>query len=124
MVPREELPAHLQPQNSIRGKIINYINGIDPRLPKAASKIQIKKVSTGEDGDTDHEEGKQVELQEVINNRGEIIEAIEEYEFELEKQRSMIGDDQGRGMMEIKARGMANDYAPTTNQNLQEEGNE
>lgn len=34
LVPREELPEHLQPQNSIRGKIINYINGIDPRLPK------------------------------------------------------------------------------------------
>lgn len=35
-MPREELPAHLQPQNSIRGKIINYINGIDPRLPQGA----------------------------------------------------------------------------------------
>ena len=33
LVPREDLPEHLQPQNSIRGKVINYVNGIDPRLP-------------------------------------------------------------------------------------------
>lgn len=36
LVPREELPHHLQPQNSIRGKVINYINGIDPKVPKKA----------------------------------------------------------------------------------------
>jgi len=35
LVPREELPLELQPQSSIRGKIINYINGVDPRLPQA-----------------------------------------------------------------------------------------
>ena len=34
MIPREDLPMHLQPQSSIRGKVINYINGVDPRLPK------------------------------------------------------------------------------------------
>ena len=33
--PREELPIELQPQSSIRGKVVNYINGIDPRLPKS-----------------------------------------------------------------------------------------
>jgi len=33
LVPREELPLHMQPQNSIRAKIVNYVNGIDPRLP-------------------------------------------------------------------------------------------
>ena len=33
LVPREELPDYLQPQNSIRGKVVNYINGVDPRLP-------------------------------------------------------------------------------------------
>ena len=37
LVPREELPANLQPQNSIRGKIRNYINGVDPRLPPGAA---------------------------------------------------------------------------------------
>ena len=31
LVPREELPEYLQPQNSIRGKVVNYINGVDPR---------------------------------------------------------------------------------------------
>ena len=33
LCPREELPLYLQPQSSIRGKLINYINGIDPRKP-------------------------------------------------------------------------------------------
>ena len=46
-------------------------------------------------------------MAKIVKERGAIIEAIEEYEFELEKQRSMVGDDQGRGMIEIKARGMA-----------------
>ena len=33
LVPREDLPISLQPQSSITGKIVNYINGIDPRIP-------------------------------------------------------------------------------------------
>lgn len=33
LVPRDELPVNMQPQNSFRAKIINYMNGIDPRLP-------------------------------------------------------------------------------------------
>lgn len=41
LVPREELPANLQPQNSFRAKIINYVNGIDPRLPSKANKYQV-----------------------------------------------------------------------------------
>ena len=36
LVPREELPDYLQPQNSIRGKVINYVNGIDPRVPEGS----------------------------------------------------------------------------------------
>ena len=36
LVPREELPIHLQPQTSIRGKVTNYLNGVDPRLPKSS----------------------------------------------------------------------------------------
>ena len=36
LVPREELPIHLQPQTSIRGKVVNYVNGVDPRLPKSS----------------------------------------------------------------------------------------
>mmetsp|Transcript_6669 Transcript_6669/g.10718 ORF Transcript_6669/g.10718 Transcript_6669/m.10718 type:complete len:265 (+) Transcript_6669:98-892(+) len=50
LVPREELPNHLQPQNSIRGKLINYINGIDPRIPhgKMAKKNQIQTVELEE----------------------------------------------------------------------------
>lgn len=41
LVPREELPAHLQPQNSIRGKLVNYVNGVDPRLPPKENKYAI-----------------------------------------------------------------------------------
>ena len=40
LCPREELPEHLQPQNSIRGKVVNYINGIDPRLPQKAQVVE------------------------------------------------------------------------------------
>jgi hypothetical protein len=42
LVPREELPANMQPQNSIRAKVFNYINGIDPRLPEKKSKQKIR----------------------------------------------------------------------------------
>jgi hypothetical protein len=38
LIPREELPSKLQPQNSLRAKVFNYINGVDPRLPKNAVK--------------------------------------------------------------------------------------
>jgi hypothetical protein len=43
LVPRDQLPEYLQPQNSIRGKVINYINGVDPRVvpskPKSSAVI-------------------------------------------------------------------------------------
>lgn len=37
--PREELPEHLKPENSIRGKIVNYLNGVDPRVPKVKANV-------------------------------------------------------------------------------------
>ena len=36
LIPREDLPLNLQPQASIRGKVINYMNGVDPRIPPSA----------------------------------------------------------------------------------------
>ena len=43
LVPRDQLPEYLQPQNSIRGKVINYINVVDPRVvpskPKSSAVI-------------------------------------------------------------------------------------
>ena len=54
LVPREELPEHLQPQNSIRGKVVNYINGIDPRLPKTAVPIvNDEALEESKDGDVE-----------------------------------------------------------------------
>ena len=53
LVPREELPEYLQPQNSIRGKVVNYINGIDPRLPANAA---AKTVLPEEKGDIELKE--------------------------------------------------------------------
>lgn len=37
LIPREELPINLQPQASITGKVLNYMNGVDPRLPANAA---------------------------------------------------------------------------------------
>ena len=37
--PREELPDHLRPENSIRGKVVNYLNGVDPRVPKVRASV-------------------------------------------------------------------------------------
>ena len=51
LVPREELPTHLQPQSSIRGKVINYINGIDPRKPAAAQQVDGKANAMDGEGD-------------------------------------------------------------------------
>ena len=51
LVPREELPQHLQPQASIRGKVINYINGIDPRKPTAAQQVDGQANAMNGEGD-------------------------------------------------------------------------
>ena len=70
LVPREQLPLHLQPQNSIRGKVINYINGIDPRIPHgqiAQKSNQVSVINKKLEGEQpDEEENKQeVELHEL-----------------------------------------------------------
>ena len=69
LVPREQLPLELQPQTSIRGKVINYINGIDPRLP-----LNTKATVTSNQMDVDVEEGNQNEEQKVAHGDVELQE--------------------------------------------------
>ena len=83
LVPREELPAHLQPQNSIRGKIINYMNGIDPRLP---SRVQEQTSSArGKIGVANLMDAGDVELQGNQQERQEAIEEQKEYFAEQDR---------------------------------------
>lgn len=85
LVPREELPVHLQPQTSIRGKLVNYINGVDPRLPmNRNADAKAKKIPTQvdlESGVQDTESG-DVEMQ-----KREINEMLERADEEREKER-------------------------------------
>lgn len=47
LIPREELPLNLQPQSSITGKVLNYMNGVDPRVPNNANNaVELKQEST------------------------------------------------------------------------------
>ena len=70
LVPRDELPEHMQPQSSIRGKVINYINGIDPRKPAAAQQVGGQpNAMSGEDGD--------IELKQKSMNQDATTDALD-----------------------------------------------